>query len=231
MSKHSDYRKQQHGRDHNNQDQKEKENQLSGSWREHEAVDIEQGWADAFTPKVQSIIDTLKHEIEPLRRRLSLAEQRADKFKNLAAQHVFLDLLNRRETLNIIIHVFAHNAKFLMSPVLMLLHVANADDVRRKYGRRGLDQYLTEICMRVLKSNNESDIFGSICGNDFALLMLRENYALANQAADHLVVQVCDQPVEINSNSVSIQILTGIADLRYIHDGEAAINHADQNMF
>ena len=232
MSKNPDHRKHQHSRDHSfNSDGKNQDNQKSGSWREHQAVDIEKGWIDAFTPEVQSIIDTLRHEIEPLRKKLSLAEQRVDEYKVLAAQHAFLNLPNRRETLRKINHVIAHKAELSAPPILILLHVINADHIRCEFGRRGLDRYLEEVSKRLSQNISQTDMFGSVCGNDFSVLMLGRNLAFAKLAADQLISKVCEQPVVINSNSVTIEFLIGAADLSYVSDGETAIALADQNMF
>jgi diguanylate cyclase (GGDEF)-like protein len=232
LSMHPDHRKHQQARSHSsNADGEDQDNQKSGSWREHQAVDIEQGWVDAFTPEVQSIIDTLRCEIEPLRNRLSVAEQRADEFKELATRHALLSLPNRRETLRKINHVIKHKAEFSTPPILILLHVVNADQIRREFGRQGLDQYLEEICERLSRNISETEVFGSICGNDFSLLMLGKDFVLAKLAVDELTTQVCEQPVMINSNSVAIKFLIGATDLSYVHDGEAAIALADQNMF
>jgi GGDEF domain-containing protein len=231
MPKHQDHRNPKQAVDHHsNSDKENKDNQKSGSWREHEAVDMEQSWIGAFTPEVQSIIDTLRCEIEPLRHRLSLAEQRTDEFKELAAQHVFLNSSNRRETIRKINHVIAHKAEFPTPPILILLHVVNADQVRCELGRLSLDQYLAEICERLLQSISETDVFGSICGNDFSLLMLGADRALAKLAVDQLIAQVCKDPIVINNIPITIKFLTGAADLSHIQDGEAAIALADQNM-
>ena len=229
--KNQDHRKIQQMRDvSSNSDEKNQDNQKSGSWREHEAVDMEQGWVDSFTPEVQSIIDTLRCEIEPLRHRLTVAEQRADELKELAAQHAFLNSPNRRETLREINHVIAHKAELSTPPILILLHVVNADQVRCEFGRRGLDQYLEEICERLLQSISDTHVFGNICGNDFSLLMLGIDLDLAKRAAVQLITQVCEQPVVINCNSVAIKFITGAADLSYVHNGESAIALADQDM-
>ena len=231
MPNHQDHRNPKQAVDHHsNSDKENKDNKKSGSWREHEAVDMEQSWIGAFTPEVQSIIDTLRCEIEPLRHRLSLAEQRTDEFKELASQHVFLNLPNRRETIRKINHVIAHKAEFPTPPILILLHVVNADQVRCELGRLSLDQYLAEICERLLQSISETDVFGSICGNDFSLLMLGVDFSYAKLAADQLINKVCERPVVINSNSVTIKFLTGAADLSYVHDWESAIALADRNM-
>ena len=228
IPKHPDHRKSQQVRDHSsNLNKKNQDGQKSGSWREHEAVDMEQGWIGAFTPEVQSIIDALMCEIEPLRHRLSVADHRADELKELASQHTFLKTSNRRETLRKINHVIAHKAELSKPPILILLHVANADQVRCELGRQGLDQYLAKICERLSQCVRKTDMFGSICGNDFALLILGSDYAIAKLLADQLIAQICEQPVVIESDSVAIQFLTGVADLSDVHDGEAAIALAD----
>ena len=231
MPKHPDSRTPHHERDHSSDaDKKEDDKTPSGSWRNSDAVDIDQSLIGAFTPEVQSIIDTLRHEIEPLRRRLDSAEHRVDEFRGLAAQHVFLNVPNRREILREIDHVIVHKAALSIPPILILMHIANADQVRRELGRQGLDRYLTEICERVSNTIEETTAFGNICGNDFALLMLGVDYTQAKRSAEQIVLTVCAEPIDMGGSSIPIQFLIGIADLRYVVDAQAAVLLADQNM-
>ena len=230
-STHPDSRTPHHGRDHSSDsDKKEDDKTPSGSWRNSDAVDIDQSLIGAFTPEVQSIIDTLRHQIEPLRRRLDAAEHRVDKFKGLAAQHAFLNVPNRREILREIDHVIAHKAELSIPPILILMHIENADQVRRELGRQGLDHYLAAICERVSNTIEETSAFGNICGNDFALLMLGVDYTQAKRSAEQIVSRVCAEPIDMGGSSISIKFLMGIADLRYVVDALAAVVLADQNM-
>ena len=228
---HPDSRKNQHGREPSSEstDQQKSQDPPADSWQEA-AVNIDQSLVGAFTPEVQTIIDTLTREIEPLRRRLEAAEQRSDELKELNTKHAFLDIPNRREIIRELEHALAHKEDLSFPPVLVLLHVVNADQVRAVSGRQGLDQYLTEICHRLSEAINPTDAFGSLCGNDLALLVLGMDFNQANEFTDKIVAKICSDPILLDGNPVSVELKTGLAELRYVSDASTAISIADQNM-
>lgn len=229
---HPDGRKAPHGGEHKSEmlDQKEDNDAESGSWREEGAVEFDHGLIDSLTPEVQSIINALTQEIEPLRNKLVAAEARAENFKKAAAQHPFLSVPNRNEILRELRHVIAHRAVLTEPPVLVLLHVSNADQVRRDFGRQALDQYLVEICKRVMENIPSTDAFGCLGGNDFALLVLGVAYIEARQFTRELIGLVCSEPVMIDGKAVEVEFVFGATDLLENVTSTDAVARADADM-
>lgn len=229
---HPDGRKPSYHRDQSADNPKDKEDQKapSGSWRDEGAVAIDGGLIEAFTPEVQGVIDALTREIEPLRRQLEAADQRADEFKRAAGQHTFLEIPNRREFLRELNHVIAHRPELSMAPVLTVVHLANADQIRRKLGRHSLDLYLTEISQRLGDAIQSTDVLGSLSGNDFAILILGSGLEQAQHNISAVIDQVCSQPVFIEDNRVPVQLLSGTVEIGESPDGTSALAKADRNL-
>ncbi len=229
---HPDGRKAPHGGEHKSDmlDQKDADDGESGSWRDEGAVAFDHGLIDSLTPEVQSVINALTQEIEPLRQKLKAAEARAEEFKKAAAQHPFLDIPNRSEILRELQHLIAHRAVLSVPPVLVLLHVRNADHVRRDFGRQMLDLYLTEVCQRVSDSIQPTDAFGCLGGNDFALLVLGVEFLEAREMVRTLIDDVCREPVNLSGKTVPVSLVFGAADLQENMTGEMAMAQADADM-
>lgn len=203
---------------------------ISGSWRDLDAVDFDHGLIDALTPEVQNIIDTLNQEIEPLRHQLEWAEQRTEELKRATTQHAFLDIPNRLEMLRELEHVIAYKAQLSMPPVLVLVHITNADPIRRQHGRKALDSYLSEICHRISGLIKPTDSFGSLGGNDFALIFLGVNLAQAKADIEELVSKTTENPVLIKDSDIEIELLSGAIDLAGIDSAETALIEADRQI-
>ncbi|NQW00014.1 MAG: diguanylate cyclase [Rhodospirillales bacterium] len=228
---HADGRQHNHGREHaaDPSDQKKGgKNPASGSWRDQDAVNIDHQLLDALTPEVQAIIDQLNGEIEPLRGRLAHAEQQVEDLKGALARHAFLNIPNRVEILHDLDHVISHRESLSMASVLVLLHVANADSVRRKFGRRNLERYLIEFCRRVTDSKHPTDVFGCIGGNDFALILLGADMDQAGQSLAALTDRVLATPIDLAGTQVSVELISGCVELGQVSSVESAISAADQ---
>ena len=93
------------------------------------AVEIK-GMAADVTPRVQAALDALSAEIEPLRARLALTEERERQLRDDLAHHPFLPVPGRREFLRELNHVLNHLNDLTILPSIALLHVGNADALR-----------------------------------------------------------------------------------------------------
>ena len=84
---HPDGRKTPHGRDQRSGGHHGESDAESGSWREQGAVDVDRSLMGALTPEVQELISNLTREMEPLRRRLEVAEHQVEEFHKAAREH------------------------------------------------------------------------------------------------------------------------------------------------
>ena len=128
--------KQGQGRDpgEEKQDKGDGEEPAESPWEGTEAFAFDGLLADGLSPEIQKAFEELTRQIEPLRAEVERAGGREIHFKELAETHSFLPLPGRREFFRELTHVLAH-MEGLTTPSLIVLHLVNADDIRRRLGR------------------------------------------------------------------------------------------------
>ncbi|MEX0693012.1 MAG: diguanylate cyclase [Rhodospirillales bacterium] len=195
---------------------------------ETDAFEID-GLAAEITPSAQRVLDTLAAEIEPLRRQLALAKEREGNLREDLARHSFLPVPGRREFIRELNHVLNHLGELTTMPSLVLLHVSNADEVRRKYGRDALDRMLVHVADAISRTLQPTDILSNLGGNDFAAILLGADSSLARKRAAGIVNALAKTPFNEQGMAITPVIMSGTAELSAGISAEAAIRAADCN--
>jgi len=141
-------------------------------WEGTEAFAVDGLLAGVLTPEVQQAFDSLARQIEPLRAEVERAKGREAHFKELAEKHSFLPVPGRWEFSRELTHVLSNSEHLTPPPSLVVLHLVNADDIRRRFGRRALDAALIHVCAVIDANLHPTDVAGSLGGNDFGLILL-----------------------------------------------------------
>ena len=187
------------------------------------------GVAADVTPAVQAMLDNLAAELEPLRAQLLLAEERERQLRDDLAQHAFLPVPGRREFLRELNHVLNHLDDLTDPPHLALLHVADADEVRTKWGRRALDRYLVAMSDEITRRKLPTDVLGNLGGNDFALIMLDDTGSLSDIRLNGIVESLSQMTIALGDGDVQPVIRAGLAEIRPGMATEALIEAADRS--
>ena len=196
-----------------------------GASKRDDAVELG-GLAAEITPAVQMLLDNLAAEIEPLRAELAMTREREQLYREELARHAFLPVPGRREFMRELNHVLNHLGDLTVMPSLVMIHVANADSVRRHEGRDALDRLLARVAQTLEGTLASTDVLGNLGGNDFVMILLgvgREAAVSRAEEAKNLLAKSGDgeRPVEI---------ITGVAELGRGMSGDAAIRAADRNL-
>jgi len=194
-----------------------------------DAVEVE-GLAAEITPSAQRVLDSLAAEIEPLRRQLALAKEREQNLRDDLARHAFLPIPGRREFMRELNHVLNHLNELAAMQCIALVHVANADVVRKKYGRDTLDKMLIHVSHVIGGAIQPTDVLGSLGGSDFAIILLGADINLARTRITEITTKLTSIPFRHAGDEISIDALTGIAPLSAGFSAEASINEADRDM-
>lgn len=215
------------GKDHPQKDQAdESEDDRAG---DASAFEID-GLVAEITPAAQRVLDTLAAEIEPLRRQLDLALEREQNLREDLARHAFLPVPGRREFARELNHVLNHLQDLEAMPSLAVLYVANTDEVRRGYGRAGLDRYLIHVTNAISRVLQPADILCNLGGSDFAVILLGAGVQLARERVAGIVNTVAKSPFSEQGIAIAPEILSGVAELSPGLSVEAAIRAADQGL-
>ena len=208
------------------------EDEASGAspWEGTEAFAVDGLLAGVLTPEVQQAFDSLASQIEPLRAEVERAKGREAHFKELAAKHSFLPVPGRREFSRELTHVLSNSEHLTPPPSLVVLHLVNADDIRRRFGRRALDAALIHVCAVIDANLHPTDVAGSLGGNDFGLILLVGNDELAQTKAQSLIDAVKAQPFPWQEETLTLEIIAGVATLENVDTPENAIQAADKEL-
>ena len=199
-------------------------------WEGTEAFAVDGLLAGVLTPEVQQAFDSLARQIEPLRAEVERAKGREAHFKELAEKHSFLPVPGRWEFSRELTHVLSNSEHLTPPPSLVVLHLVNADDIRRRFGRRALDAALIHVCAVIDANLHPTDVAGSLGGNDFGLILLVGNDELAQTKTQSLIDAVKAQPFPWQEETLTLEIVAGVATLENVDTTENAIQAADKEL-
>ncbi|MDA0998633.1 MAG: diguanylate cyclase [Proteobacteria bacterium] len=188
------------------------------------------GLAAEITPAAQAAFDSLAGELEPLRHQLKLADEREARLKTDLAQHAFLPLPSRREFIRELSHVLTHIEQLTTAPSLVVMHVAGADVVRRRFGRGIYEKALLHVANAIRRAVHPTDAFGSLGGHDFGLILLVADPILARRKADRLVEILAGLPFQASGETIPLSLAFGIAALTAKLSPDAALAYADRDL-
>ena len=111
-----------------------------------------------------------------------------------------------------------------------MLHLVNADDIRRRLGRNALDGVLIHVSSVIDTILEPTDVAGSLGGNDFGLIQLVSDLTLARKKAGDLIQVISANPFQWQGKTTPLDTLAGVATLVNMGSPEAALNAADNDL-
>jgi len=219
------------GREHADKDGSEDQNDdnAHGAHEAEAAFEIG-GLAGDITPAVQQLLEQLGAEVEPLRAQLKLAREREDKLRQDLAKHAFLPVPGRREFFRELNHVLNHLNDLTIMPSLVVMHVANAADVRNQHGREILDRFLIHVASTVDRLLQPTEVLGNLGGDDFALILLAENVEHARERASQIAKRVEETMLPGHAELTAPMVIVGVTELVRGASAEAVVAAADKDM-
>lgn len=198
----------------------------------HEADDAFEigGLAGEITPAVQQLLDRLGAEVEPLRAQLKLAREREDKLRQDLAKHAFLPVPGRREFLRELNHVLNHLDDLNVLPSLAILHIVNANRVRKSEGRETLDRYLAHVAATINQLLDTTEVLGNLGGDDFALILLADGELEARERAAQIAKRLEETPMPSHPHLGPPKVMVGVVELQRGASAESVIASADSDL-
>ena len=182
---------------------------------------------EGLTPEAQHAIERMAAEVEPLRRQLAhaqeeLAEARVNEFRDAV-----VPAFNRRgfmAELEKLIHRLGH---IEARPALILVHLANGDDIRRAHGLGALDAALRLTCDVLGADSHQALVMGCLGGCDFAMAVLEDGIEGARRKAGELESALRATHTE---QGLFLEARTGVTLLEPGMTAEAAVAGADRDL-
>lgn len=138
-----------------------------------------------LTPAVQAALDALHDELEHERRELDRAQEHVSALEDSIDSHSFLPIMNRRAFVQQLSQAIEHVTRTGTASTLVLIHLRNAETVRRRQGRRALDSLLALITETLIADSRETDVIGGLGGSDFGIILaLADEKGAIDKAAE-----------------------------------------------
>lgn len=201
------------------------------TWSSEAAVDLDGLLADGgVTPEVQKILDGIAAQIEPMRAELERVKAREAGYREIAVQHSYLPMPDRREFLRELTHVIDHMDSLSPPPALLVVHVPGIGDIRRKYGRQAADLALTHAAVAITSSVHPTDAVGSLSGEDFGVVLLSGGGETARRRVADIRQWLSEKPFKWQESETPLGIQAGLTVLRDDWSSARAVEAADRHL-
>jgi diguanylate cyclase (GGDEF)-like protein len=199
-------------------------------WPVTDAVSVMGIPAEMLTPQVRQALDTLVEETERLRQALTWSRERQVNLEKLSDLQDFLPVDNRRAFVRDLENVLAQAAQLTTPASLVCLHVTNAEDIRRRFGRRALDQALAHVCRVLTDHLHATDIIGSLGGNDFGIVLLVASQIEAEGKAAALTAAIRSHPCQWQGREVGLGAAAAARELQPGSSADVVMEAVDRDL-
>jgi diguanylate cyclase (GGDEF)-like protein len=124
-----------------------------------------------LTPEARAVLERLLDEFDSVHHQLDEALERERFLEEQADTHPFLPVLNRRALARKLNRLQARAGLAEMESTLVILHLGNAAEIRRRHGLALFERILAEVALTLNQDLRASDALGSLCDTDFGVLL------------------------------------------------------------
>jgi diguanylate cyclase (GGDEF)-like protein len=185
---------------------------------------------EELTPKVYAALTNLVAEFNRQRDELEHTHDHALYLEEQADQHEYLPMLSRRGLLRHLSRIMAHSERAGLTNGFVYLHVRNLGEIRRVHGRKAAEHTLVHAAEVLQTELRDSDILGSLGGEDFGVVLTVTDAASIKDKAVELTSSLESRRVRWGVSSLDLEIWTGIHIFRSAPTPEEIIEAADRVM-
>jgi len=184
-----------------------------------------------LTPKVREAIMTLMQEVDSLRRSLEGMNKRLTAAEQLADKDALLPIYNRRAFVRELTKIQASVERYNSDACLVYIDLDGFKDINDTYGHTAGDHVLHEYAQRLVDSVRESDIVGRLGGDEFGLILPHTNQNAAAILVNRLPQQLKDNPILWNRTQLNLSMSFGIVKIESDTDVQDTMAMADSKMY
>jgi diguanylate cyclase (GGDEF)-like protein len=181
-----------------------------------------------LTPEVRRAISGLMYEVDNLRLKLSQAQEREAYLTELADRDSISPILNRRAFNREIARLLNRSWPEGIHHSLVYLDFTNADRIKAEHGHMALEGALIHLSLLLKTELRETDVLGSLGGNDFGVILTVSSVPGAAEKAAHLKQSVAIRPFAWVGKLIALEVACGTHVLLRGDTPEIALQAADQ---
>ena len=184
-----------------------------------------------MTPAVKEAVQTLLTEIEDLRGEVSRLKTRLAEAEDMADRDALTPLLNRRALVRELGRIRTFAQRYGTAASLVYFDLDDLKGVNDRFGHAAGDAALKAVAERLLASVRDSDIVGRMGGDEFAVILVQADQAVAEAKAAALARAIEAEPLHFGDWSAPLHISFGVREITQDAEPEALIAEADAAMY
>jgi diguanylate cyclase (GGDEF)-like protein len=184
-----------------------------------------------LTPAVRAAIQTLLSEVDGLRGEVERLKARLAEVEGLADQDTLTPLLNRRAFLRELSRVRGFSQRYGAPASLVFFDLDGFKRVNDRFGHAAGDAALTAVAERLVANVRESDVVGRLGGDEFGVILVQADHAVAEAKAHALVRSIESAPLEFGEWTAPIHASFGVREITAEAEPETLLAEADAAMF
>jgi len=188
------------------------------------------GEAD-LTPVVQGALQALLIEIDDLRGEVARLKARLSEAEGLADRDGLTPLFNRRAFLREVGRIRAFSQRYGAPASLVYFDLDDLKSINDRFGHAAGDAALQAMADRLLRNVRDSDVVGRMGGDEFGVILVQADQAVAEAKAAALARAVEREPLQFGDWSAPLHVSYGVRQLSPGLEPEALVAAADAAMY
>ncbi|HEY3950241.1 diguanylate cyclase [Phenylobacterium sp.] len=184
-----------------------------------------------MTPAVKAAIQALLSEIDDLRGEVGRLKRRLTEAEDLADRDALTPLLNRRAFVRELGRIKTFAQRYGSPASLVYIDLDDLKGVNDRLGHAAGDAALKAVAERLTAQVRESDIVGRMGGDEFAVILVQADQQTAEAKAAALARAIEAEPLKFGEWSAPLHISWGVREITAEAEPEALVSQADQAMF
>ena len=184
-----------------------------------------------LTPKVRDAIAKLMAEVQTLRQEVDRLKRRTQYLEQLADQDTLAPVLNRRA----FVRELSRNAAFAerYGAIISVLYfdINGMKEVNDLLGHAAGDVALRHVADVLVGNVRASDVVGRLGGDEFGVILAHSDEASATKKAQTLAAAIAGDGLDYKGQSFKIGVAFGVHTLAAGDQVDDALDAADQAMY
>jgi diguanylate cyclase (GGDEF)-like protein len=184
-----------------------------------------------LTPKLRQAIMGLLAEVDRLRRDLGEARARIGYLERLADEDPLMPVANRRAFVRELTRMMSFTQRYRGTASMVYFDINNLKQINDRLSHAAGDAALLQVARILAQNVRSSDVVGRLGGDEFGVLLVQTDEALAEQKAAQLAAAVAERPLEWQGQSIELGVSYGVYSFNGGEDAGDAIDAADRAMY
>lgn len=184
-----------------------------------------------LTPKVREAITTLLAEVDRMRVEFEEQRQRISHLEELADQDSLTPVINRRAFVRELSRVLAYGERYDTASSVIYIDLNGLKQINDTYGHPAGDATLLKLATMLTEQVRGSDVVGRLGGDEFGVLLVHADEAVATEKALQLIDVVESNPLHWDGHEIPIKVAFGAYTFTGGENANEALAAADRAMY